>query len=190
MPGPATLDLDFERPAQKRADENQQGQDQYALQGRFQGNRTHNVSRDQDLEAKQQGPAQPQPELSISLFDLRVQDSLEQVASDREKDGCDNNDYGQDFDGYCGRIDPDQNALSETVTGYPGNSMARAKPAMLYAAAASRATRRNSFAVAYHDLLVCFPSCALLPYSLACRRFGNNLWKGEPMTSIRHRQTI
>jgi hypothetical protein len=46
-----------------------------------------------------------------------VQDSLEQVASDRDKDGCDNNDHGQDFDGKCSRIDPGEDTVAESVAG-------------------------------------------------------------------------
>ena len=54
--------LDFQRQAEKRLDEDQQGQHEYPLEGRFQGNRTRSIGRHLYLEAEHKGPAQAPPE--------------------------------------------------------------------------------------------------------------------------------
>ena len=51
LPRPAALDLDHQRPAQEGANQNQKAQDGDALQSSLQGHGTHNIGRDQDLQA-------------------------------------------------------------------------------------------------------------------------------------------
>jgi hypothetical protein len=36
----------------------------------------------------------------------------------RDKDGCDDDDHGQDFDGECRRLDPDEDTVAESGAGY------------------------------------------------------------------------
>src|SRR4028118_1088937 len=99
VPGPASLDLDFQREAQERPDENDAAEDQKTLERRLQGDRADDVGGHEELEPQKNGPPQVRSIEAESVGPGTAPQDLPEDEDRRSDDAEDDDGDAADFDG-------------------------------------------------------------------------------------------